>query len=100
MARQVIVSTIPVRLSTTTPRGDALRDFVASMREQPGCLEFDLYESEANPGSFVTVAQWVDRAAYESHRNSAEVVALMSSAQSLLSGAPTIDPLSPVDTGE
>ena len=100
MARQVIVSTIPVRPEHHDTARDALRDFVVSMRERPGCLGFDLYESEANPGSFVTVAQWVDRAAYESHRNSAEVVALMSSAQSLLSGAPTIDPLSPVDTGE
>lgn len=100
MSRQVIVSTIPVLDEEQQAGGDALVAFADLMRTKEGCLAFDVFRSTASPGSFVTIAQWVDRATFEAHRDSPEVAALMQSAQGRLSGAPTIDPLEPVDAVE
>ncbi|GAA1479275.1 hypothetical protein GCM10009623_37210 [Nocardioides aestuarii] len=100
MTRQVVVTTIPVLPEHHETSAAALSDFVARMRDVEGCLGFDVYESSATPGSFVTIAQWADHAAFEAHRGSPAVVEAMQAAQPFLSGRPTVDPLVPVDAVE
>ncbi|MDQ6687064.1 MAG: antibiotic biosynthesis monooxygenase, partial [Actinomycetota bacterium] len=36
----------------------AMRDIVGPTRDEEGCLSYDLSESAAAPGTFVTVEEW------------------------------------------
>lgn len=37
-------------------------------REEPGCLRFDVYHSEADPATFVLVEHWASEQAWQDHR--------------------------------
>ena len=47
-----------------------MRDTQAAVSAQPGCVRYDFAESLAEPGRFVLVQQWEDRAALERHYGS------------------------------
>lgn len=44
--------------------GEALR----ASRTEPGCLRFDVYQSETEPRRFTLVEHWADQAAVDAHR--------------------------------
>jgi quinol monooxygenase YgiN len=41
---------------------------VRMSREEPGCLQFDSYESQSALGTFFVVEQWESQAALDQHR--------------------------------
>ncbi len=45
-----------------------LRDLTKSSREEPGCVRFESYQSEADPKRFLLCEQWETREAWERHR--------------------------------
>jgi quinol monooxygenase YgiN len=47
-----------------------MRETQAQAREQPGCIDFVFAETLDDPGHFVIVQQWRDRAALEQHYRS------------------------------
>ena len=59
-------------------------------------LAYDLYESAAAPGVFVTVERWSDQAALDAHMQSPHVAAAFASADGALAGDVAIHPLTPV----
>ena len=57
------------------PRREDVRELMrrtqASVREQPGCISYTFAETLDDPGHFVVVEQWLDRAALDTHYGSA-----------------------------
>jgi quinol monooxygenase YgiN len=43
------------------------RELVAKTRQEPLCLSYDLFVDQKDPGHFVFVEQWPDRAALDAH---------------------------------
>jgi len=46
-----------------------LEEMVTPSRAEPGCLRYDIYEMNAEPGRFVVVEAWEDESALEGHKN-------------------------------
>ncbi|MCJ7782040.1 MAG: antibiotic biosynthesis monooxygenase, partial [Acidimicrobiia bacterium] len=41
---------------------------VVMSREEPGCLQFEVFESQTVPGTFIVVERWESEAALDVHR--------------------------------
>lgn len=72
---------------------DALTELQARTREEEGCLRYDLFESAAAPGTFVTVEEWRDQSALDQHLASPHIAAALGAVGGALSGPPEIHPL-------
>ena len=77
---------------------DALRALVPPTRQEPGCLSYELSESGAAPGTFVTVERWREQADLDAHLQTPHVQQAFAAAGDALAGAPGIHPLVPVET--
>jgi quinol monooxygenase YgiN len=51
---------------------ELMRATQVRMREQPGCLAYEFAETLEDPGHFLVVQQWEDRAALDAHYRSQE----------------------------
>lgn len=96
MSELNVVATIPVKAEHVETIRGALVQLAGATRQEAGCLAYDLYESAAAPGVFVTVERWTDRAALNAHMQSPHVAAAFAAAGDALSGDVAIHPLTPV----
>jgi quinol monooxygenase YgiN len=67
-----------VSLTVKDPgRVDTIRDLLTQQgrlsREEPGCLRFEVYQSQNEPRRFVLVETWESKAAWEVHRGAKAV---------------------------
>lgn len=75
----------------------ALLDLVdATLSQDEGCLSYDLYESAAAPGSFVTVEAWSSQGHLEAHLQTPHIAAALAAVDGHLAAVPAIHPLLPV----
>jgi quinol monooxygenase YgiN len=88
-----VVAVIVAKSGSTSTVGEALTDMAAATRGEPGCLSYELYESQSSPGTFVTVETWRDQAALDSHLTSPHVAQALALAADHLSAPPAVHPL-------
>jgi len=92
-----VVATIPVKPEAVEQVREALQTLVAATRDEEGCVSYDLYESAAAPGTFVTLERWTDQTALDAHMGMPHVAAAFAAAGEALSGEVAINPLTPID---
>ena len=97
MSELRVVATIPAKTETAAAIRAALESLAAATRAEDGCLAYDLFESGAAPGTFVTIERWTDQAALDQHLTSPHVAAAFAAADGALAGDVAIHPLVPVD---
>jgi len=93
---QVVAVLVAKPGSEEVVRG-ALTALVPPTRQEPGCLAYDLSESAAAPGTFLTVERWREQADLDAHLQTPHVQQALAAAGDALAGAPGIHPLVPVD---
>ncbi|MDQ8755096.1 putative quinol monooxygenase [Sphingosinicella sp. LHD-64] len=54
----------PEQVETVAP---LYRELVEQTRQEPLCMSYDLFVDQADPGHFIFVEQWPDRAALDAH---------------------------------
>ena len=96
MSELHVVATIPAKAGSEDAIREALQSLVTATREEDGCRGYDLYESGAAPGTFVTIERWADQAALDAHLQTPHVAAALAAAGEHLGGEVAIHPLSPV----
>lgn len=96
MSELNVVATIPVKPEHVEEIRGALTELATATRQEPGCLAYDLFESAAAPGVFVTVERWTDQAALDGHMQTPHVAAAFAAAGDALAGDVAIHPLTPV----
>jgi quinol monooxygenase YgiN len=74
----------------------AMTALVAPTRQEEGCLGYELFESAASPGVFVTQERWRGQQDVDAHMQSEHVAQAFASAGEALATAPGIHPLVPV----
>lgn len=94
-----VVATIPAKTEAAEDIRAALTTLVEATRQEEGCLAYDLYESAAAPGVFVTVEEWTDQAALDAHMQTPHIAAALGAAEGALAGDIAIHPLVPVSAG-
>jgi quinol monooxygenase YgiN len=68
------------------------QSIIGPTREEPGCLVYDLHQSETNPAEFLIYENWTSEEALATHTSSmaAHRVALRQQLGELLDGPPTV----------
>lgn len=92
---QVVAVLVSKPGSADVVRG-ALSELVAPTRAEDGNVSYDLFESGAAPGTFVTVEAWRDQAAVDGHLQTPHIAQALTLAGEHLAEAPAIHPLVPV----
>ncbi|KOG21272.1 MULTISPECIES: putative quinol monooxygenase [Streptomyces] len=84
--------TVIARLRAAPGQEAAVRrqalSLVAPALAEPGCLSYRPYEDPLEPGSWIVVEEWTDRAAFDAHLRSPHLAAAMAAGPELLSGPP------------
>ena len=92
-----VVALLPVRPESLPEAGQALARLAAASREQePGCLEYDAFESTTVPGTLVTVESWKSRADMDAHMAAPHVAEAFGVLGPLLAGDVAIHVLEPL----
>ena len=91
-----VIATIPVDPERAAEAAPALAELAAASRGDAGCLAYEVYESAAQPGVFVTVEEWSGQADLDAHMTQPHVAKAFEVAGPLLVGEVAIHPLKPV----
>ncbi|MEV4429144.1 putative quinol monooxygenase [Streptomyces sp. R-07] len=91
-ATRTTAVTVIARLRAAAGKEEAVREqalaLVAPTLAEPGCLSYRPYQDPVEPGSWIVVEEWADRAAFEAHLRSPHLAAAMAAGPELLSGPP------------
>jgi quinol monooxygenase YgiN len=90
-----VVALLPAKPGSESVVKEALTALVAPTRAEEGCLAYDLYDSAAAPGTFITVERWRSQADLDAHMQTAHIAQALTVAADHLAGAPQIHPLVP-----
>jgi len=52
---------------------ELLRECGRRSRQEPGCVSYDAFHSQAEPKLFLLIERWADEAAWQAHRQGAAV---------------------------
>jgi quinol monooxygenase YgiN len=96
MSELHVVATIPVTPEAAAEVKVALRALVEATRQEEGCISYDAYESDAAPGTFVTVEVWRGQADLDAHMKTDHISAAFGALDGKTAGEVAIHPLSPI----
>ncbi|MBB6627881.1 antibiotic biosynthesis monooxygenase [Nocardioides sp. KIGAM211] len=92
-----VVATIPTKPEATEAVRGALRELAAaSLRDEEGCLAYDVFESQAKPGVFVTIEAWRGKDDLDAHMGTPHVASAIGILGDGLDGNLDIHPLAPL----
>lgn len=94
------VATIPVRPESAEQAAVALAELARKTRAEDGCLAYDLYQSAAAPGTFITVEQWRSAEDLDAHMGTPHVQQAIAGFGAMLTGEIAVHPLTPVFAAE
>lgn len=92
-----VIATIPAQADAADQVRAALQELATATRGEEGCISYDLFESGAATGTFVTIETWRSQDDLDAHLASPHVAAAFAAAGPLLSGEVAIHPLTPVE---
>jgi len=90
MATLLVVARAIARPGAEARVREQFEALVKPTRAEPGCLHYELLVHEANAAEFVFVQEYVDEAAFEAHRSSPHVTAMLEVVLPLLAEDPDI----------
>jgi quinol monooxygenase YgiN len=74
---------------------EAATGFIATTREEPGCIAYDCHQSITDPDVFVFVERWASGAEMEQHMQSPNMAVFMAAAGACVAAAPVIEVIDP-----
>jgi quinol monooxygenase YgiN len=95
MAEVKVVALLIAKAGAEGTVQQALEALVAPTRAEEGCLGYELFESLAAPGTFITVESWRAQADLETHLQTPHVQQALAAAGDALAQPPGIHPLRP-----
>ena len=96
MSELRVVATIPAKPGSEELIREALAKLVTATRAEDGCVSYDLFESAAAPGTFVTIESWRSQEDLDAHLKSPHIGEAFAVAGDNLAGDVAIHPLTPV----
>lgn len=91
-----VVAVIPAKPGSEDIIRAALSTLAASSRGHEGCTSYELFESAAAAGTFVTVESWRRQADLDAHMQTPDIATALGAADGHLAGDIAIHPLQPV----
>lgn len=90
------VALIPAKAGSEDIVRDVLRTLAAATQSHTGCRHYELFESAAVPGMFVTIETWDSQADLDAHMATEDIATAFAAADGHLSGDVALHPLTPV----
>ena len=94
-----VVAVITAKPGSEDAVREAMQGLVAPTRAEEGCLSYDLSESVAAPGTFITVEEWSDPSDLDAHMATPHIQSALQVLGNELAAPPAIHPLKPLDVG-
>jgi quinol monooxygenase YgiN len=91
-----VVATIPIEPARATEAAAALSTLAAASREEEGCYLYDVFESAAAPGTFVTLEAWRSQEDMDAHMSTPHIGKAFEVLGPAIAGDIAIHPLKPV----
>jgi quinol monooxygenase YgiN len=91
-----VVATIPTSPEAAEAVRAGLTELAHATRGEEGCLAYDVFESQAAPGTFVTIEAWRHPADLDTHMATPHVAAAFALLGDALTGDVTVHPLTPL----
>ncbi len=88
-----VVAVIAAKRGAEKEVAAALHTLVEPTRAEEGCIAYELYESVATPGTFVTIETWRGQADLDAHLKTPHIAAAFAAAGEHLARPPEIHPL-------
>ena len=63
----VVIAELVAKPGQETALRELLVPFAAQSRSEPGCTRYELLEVQSEPGRFLTVEGWANKAAFDAH---------------------------------
>jgi quinol monooxygenase YgiN len=95
MADLRVVAVIPAKPGSEDAVRAALTTLADASRDHQGCRSYELSESAAAPGTFVTIETWSGQEDLDAHLRTDDVAAAFAAATEHLAGEVAIHPLTP-----
>lgn len=96
MSELLVVAVLTAKDGQEDVVRQALDALVAPTREEEGCVAYELFESAAAPGTFVTQERWRRQGDLDAHLQTEHVQKALVAAGDALASPPGIHPLVPV----
>ncbi len=85
-----VMATLIAKADKVAETQAALSSLVAPTNAETGCISYELFQSDDDPTEFVTVEEWTDQDAIDSHMGSDHIAAALSAAPEILAADPKI----------
>ncbi|MCW2819157.1 MAG: antibiotic biosynthesis monooxygenase [Marmoricola sp.] len=96
MTQLRVVAQIPARPGSEEIVRDALATLATATQAHRGCVAYELFESAAAPGTFVTIETWESQDDLDAHMQTPDIATALAAAEGHLAGDIAIHPLRPV----
>ena len=93
MAEIKLVATLVSKDGSRAAVRDILEGLTGKSRDENGCVSYELYESAAAPGTFITIEVWADQDALDQHMRGLNLKFAAAALREHLEGAPALHPL-------
>ncbi len=96
MAEVKLVGTLISKDGSSEAVREILTGLSAKSLAENGCLAYEVYESGAEPGTFITIEEWAGAEALEGHMRGLNLKFAAAALREHLVGSPALHPLNPV----
>ena len=96
MSNLRVVAQIPARAGSEEVLREALTTLAEATQAHRGCVAYELFESAAAPGTFVTIETWETQEDLDAHMQTPDIATALAAAEGHLAGDIAIHPLRPV----
>ncbi len=74
-----------------------LAELAGKSRAESGCVAYEVFDSTAAEGTFITIETWSDAEALDAHMRGLNLKFAASALREHLAGAPALHPLRPIE---
>jgi quinol monooxygenase YgiN len=67
-----------------------IRSLMAYSRQEPGCLQYDVFQNQDDPADFTTLEEWIDGECLEAHFQTPHFKTAIAQLNGLLSQEPDV----------
>jgi len=93
-----IVATLKLKPGEEATFESELKSMIKTVAaEEPGCLQYDMFKHQSEPGTYVMMERYTDQAAMDAHMSSPHFQALIKKLGNVLAGPPEINVLDAVE---
>ena len=91
-----VVAVLTAKPGSEAELQQALTELVAPTRAEEGCLSYELYQSNVDPTTFITIEKWRSQGDLDAHVKTPHIAHALQTHADAFAVPPAIHPLAPI----